>query len=140
MENVHPLFAPLPSSKHLLQIISKHDHTTSHHLPLPAYLLLSSILKKSVGNLLHCIPLVHQLYTAHGPHHRSFCSSQNSYFIFCSTAFHLSTNFTLIAFHLSTNFTLRMALTIDLSGLLKIATLFSFKHQIFLPYNIADLT
>ena len=39
----HPLHVPLLSSKHFLQVISKHDHTTSHHSPLPAYLLLPSI-------------------------------------------------------------------------------------------------
>ena len=40
----HPLFVPLPLSKHLPQVISKHNHTTSYHLPLPAYLLFPSIL------------------------------------------------------------------------------------------------
>ena len=37
----HPLHVPLPSSRHLPQVVSKHDHTTSHHSPLPTYLLLS---------------------------------------------------------------------------------------------------
>ena len=32
-----------------------------------------------------CIPFVHQLYTVRRPHHRSFCSSQNSYLIFSQT-------------------------------------------------------
>ena len=39
----HSLHAPLPSSKHLLWVLSKHDHNPSHHLPLPAYPLLPSI-------------------------------------------------------------------------------------------------
>ena len=39
----HPFHVPLPSSKHLPQVISKHDHITSHHTSLPAYLLLPSI-------------------------------------------------------------------------------------------------
>ena len=34
---------------------------------------------------LPCTPLFHQLYTAHCSHHRSLCSSQNSYFIFSQT-------------------------------------------------------
>ena len=75
----HPLHVPLPLSKHLPQVVSKHDHTTSHHSLLPAYLLLPSI--PTCHHLL-CISLVDQLYTAHLPYHRSFCSSQNSYFIF----------------------------------------------------------
>ena len=29
----HPLHVPLPSSKHLPEVVSKHDHTTSHYLP-----------------------------------------------------------------------------------------------------------
>ena len=39
----HLLHVPLPLSKHLRQVVSKHDHITSHYLPLPVYLLLSSI-------------------------------------------------------------------------------------------------
>ena len=78
----HPLHVPLPLSKHLPQVVSKHDHTTSHHSLLPAYLLLPSI--PTCHHLL-CISLVHQLYTTHLPYHRSFCSSQNSYFIFSQT-------------------------------------------------------
>ena len=34
---------------------------------------------------LHCIPLVHQLYTSHIPHHRFYWSLKNSYFIFSQT-------------------------------------------------------
>ena len=40
---LHPLHVLLSSSKHLFQVVSKHDHTTSHHSPLPVYLLLPSI-------------------------------------------------------------------------------------------------
>ena len=43
-------------------------------------------------------------------------------------------------FLLSTNSILHITLTIDLSALLKRANLFSLKHHILLPYNIADLT
>ena len=39
-------------------------------------------------------------------------------------------------FLLSTNFTLHIVLTIDLSALLKIATLFFLKHHVLLPYLI----
>ena len=72
----HPLHVPLSSSKHLPQVIIKHDHTTSHHLPFPAYLLLFSI-PTCASALLYssCPPNFH-------PRNRSFCFSQNSYFIF----------------------------------------------------------
>ena len=42
-------------------------------------------------------------------------------------------------FLLSTNFTPHIALTIALSALFEIATLFFLKKQVLLPYNIADL-
>ena len=47
--------------------------------------LICCFLQSQHVHQLHCIPLVHQLYTAHRPHHKSFCSSQNSYFIFSQT-------------------------------------------------------
>ena len=55
--------------------------------------LICCFLQSQHVHQLHCIPLVHQLYTAHCPQHRSFCSSQT--------------------------------------------TLFSLKHHVSLPYNIA---
>ena len=59
-----------PSSKHLPQVVSKHDHTTSHHLLLPAYLLLPSIPTcPSAPLYFSCLPTLHCTY------HRSFCSS-----------------------------------------------------------------
>ena len=39
----HPLYVALPSFKYLPQVVSNHHHTTSHHSPLPAYLLLPLI-------------------------------------------------------------------------------------------------
>ena len=57
----YPLHVSSPSSKHLPQVVSKHDHTTSHHLSLPIYLLLFQ--SQHVHQLL-CIPCP-QLYTAH---------------------------------------------------------------------------
>ena len=45
----------------------------------------------------------------------------------------------LLCIPLSTNFIPHIALTIDLSALLKIATSFSLKHHVSLPCNIADL-
>ena len=39
----HALHGPSPSLKQLPRFVLKHDHTPSHHLPLPAYLVLSSI-------------------------------------------------------------------------------------------------
>ena len=80
--------------KNIPQVISKHDHTISHHLPLPVY----------------------------------------------AASFNPNMSISSNVFLLSTNFTPCIALTIDLSALLKIATLFSLKHHILLPYNIADLT
>ena len=71
----HSLHVPIPSSKHLPQVVPKHDHTTSHHWPLPAYLLFPSIPTCPSAPL---YPLIHQLYTAHNPHQKSFCSSQNN--------------------------------------------------------------
>ena len=55
----YPLHVPLPSSKYLLQVVSKHDHTTLHHSRLPAHLVLPSI---PTFHQLPCITLVHQLY------------------------------------------------------------------------------
>ena len=79
----HPLHLPLPSSKCLSQVISKYDHTTSHCLPLPVYVLLPSIPTCSSAPLYSsCIPTLHHTC----PHHRSFCSSQNSHFIFSQTS------------------------------------------------------
>ena len=68
----HPLYVPLPSSKHLPQVISKHDHTTSDHSPLPAYVLFPSIPTCPSAPLYSSCP---PTYTTHCPHHRSFCSS-----------------------------------------------------------------
>ena len=54
-----PFHVPLSLSKHL-QVISKHDHTTSHHLPLPAYLLLSSFTTCPSAPLnSSCLPTLH---------------------------------------------------------------------------------
>ena len=47
--------------------------------------LICSFLQSQHVHQLHCIFLV-QLYTEHHPHHGSFCSSQNSYFIFSQTS------------------------------------------------------
>ena len=68
----HPLYVPLPSSKHLPQVISEHDHTTSDHSPLPAYLLFPSIPTCPSAPLYSSCP---PTYTTHCPHHRFFCSS-----------------------------------------------------------------
>ena len=80
-------------TKHLLQVVSKHEHTNSHYLPLPAYLLLPST---QHVHQLHGISLVHQLYIAHCSNHRSFCSSQNSYFIFSQTTHFFSTVYNIV--------------------------------------------
>ena len=53
---------------------------TIHHCQL-----IHCFLQTQHVHQLLCIPLFYQLYTAHRPYHRSFCSSQNSYFIFCQT-------------------------------------------------------
>ena len=92
----HLLHVPFPLSKHLPQVVSKHDHTTSHHLPLPAYLLLFSI---------------------------PMCPSAPLYSS-CPPTLHCR---------------LCVAFTIDLFALFKIVTSFFKKHQVFLPYNIANL-
>ena len=64
----HPLYVPLPSSKHFRPIVVKHNHTTSHHLP---YLLHPSIPTfPSAPRHSSCPPT-----TAHHLHHRSFYSS-----------------------------------------------------------------
>ena len=73
----HPLNVPLASSKHLPQVVLKHNNTTSYHLPLPACRLLSSIPICPSAFLSFSF---HQLYPTYHPHHRSFCSSQNSIF------------------------------------------------------------
>ena len=49
---------------------------------LTSFTLASLFLQSQHVHQLLCIPLVHQLYTAHYPHDRCFCSSQNSYFVF----------------------------------------------------------
>ena len=51
--------------------------------------LIFCFLQSQHINQLNFIPLVHQLYTGHHFHHRSFCSSQSSHFIFLlNTIFH----------------------------------------------------
>ena len=47
--------------------------------------LISCFLQYQHVHQLLCIPLVHQLYTAHRFHHRSISSSQNNCFIFSHT-------------------------------------------------------
>ena len=47
--------------------------------------LICCFLQSQHAHQLLCILLVHQLYTVHRPYHRSFYSSQNSYFIFSQT-------------------------------------------------------
>ena len=64
------------------QVVSKHDHTISHHSPFPAYLLLPSIPTCPLASLYSsCSPTIHTYCS----HHRSFCFSQKSYFIFSQT-------------------------------------------------------
>ena len=75
----HLLHVPLPSSKRLPYVISNCDHTS--HTIHPCKLICCFLQSQHVHQLL-CIPLFQQLYITHHPHHRSFCSSQNSYFIF----------------------------------------------------------
>ena len=77
----HPLHVPLPLSKHLPQVVLKHNHITSYYSPLSAYLLLPSIATCSLGRLYFSC----QLYTTRRPYHGSFCPFQNSYFIFSQT-------------------------------------------------------
>ena len=79
----HSLHVPLPSSKHLPQVVSKHDQPP--HTICPCQLICCFLQSQHVHQL-HCIPLVRKFYTAHRSHHRSFCSSQNSYFIFFQTS------------------------------------------------------
>ena len=79
----HPFHVPLSSSKHLPQFISNHDHNTSYYF-CPYQLICCFLQSQHVHQLL-CISLVHQLHTIHHPHHRSFCSSQNTNFIFSQT-------------------------------------------------------
>ena len=74
----HPFYVAWLSSKHFHQFISKHEHTP--HTICPCQLICCFLQSQHVHQL-HCIPFVHQLYTAHCPHSRFFCSSQNSYFI-----------------------------------------------------------
>ena len=50
---------PLPLSKHLPQVLLKHNHTTLHYLPLPAYLLLPSIPTCLSAPLYSCPPALH---------------------------------------------------------------------------------
>ena len=54
------------------------------HIICPCQLICCFFQSQHVHQL-HCIPHVHQLYTAHCLHHRSFCTFQNSYFIFSKT-------------------------------------------------------
>ena len=51
------------------------------HTICPCQLIYCFLLSQQ----LHCIPLVHPLYTAHRPYHRSFCSSQSGYIFFSQT-------------------------------------------------------
>ena len=75
----HPLHVSLPSSEHIPQVILKHVNQPYHLTPFCCFLLYQHV------HQLLCIPFVHQLYTAHHPHHRAFCSSQNTYFTFSQT-------------------------------------------------------
>ena len=52
----HPLHVPLSLSKHLHQVVSKHDHITSPHSPFPAYLLVPPILTCLSTPLYSCFP------------------------------------------------------------------------------------
>ena len=61
----HPLYVPLPSSKHLPLVVSKHDHTTSCHF----FHFTCCFLQSQHVHQLLFISLVHQLYTAHCPHY-----------------------------------------------------------------------
>ena len=63
---------------------SSPNMTIPPHIILPFQLICCFLQTQYVHQLL-CISLVHQLYTKYRPHHRFFCSSQNSYFIFSQT-------------------------------------------------------
>ena len=63
---------------------SSQNMTILPHTIRPCQLICFFLLSQHVHQLL-CIPLVHQLHTTHRPYHRSFCSSQNSFFIFSQT-------------------------------------------------------
>ena len=63
---------------------SSQNMTIPPHTIRPCQLICCFFQSPRVHQL-HCIPLVHQLYTAHRPHHRSFCTSQNSCNIFSQT-------------------------------------------------------
>ena len=58
--------------------------TIPPHTVRPCQLICCFLQSQHVHQVL-CIPLVHQLHTAHRPHHISFWASQNSYFIFSQT-------------------------------------------------------
>ena len=60
---------------------SSQNMTIPPHTICPCQ-LICCFLQSQHSHHLHCIPLIRQLYTTHRPYHRSFCSSQNSYFIF----------------------------------------------------------
>ena len=78
-----PLYVPLFSSKHFFR--SSRYMTVSPNTIRPC-LFICCFLQSQHFHQLLCIPLVHQLYTTHRPHHRAFCSSRNSYFIFSQTS------------------------------------------------------
>ena len=84
----YPLHLLLPSSKHFLRL-SQNMIIPPHNI-CPCQLICCFLQSQHVHQLL-CIPLVHQLHTVYHPHHRSFCSFQNSYFIFSQTPCFAST-------------------------------------------------
>ena len=73
---------PLPLSKHLPQVVLK--MIIPPHTICLCQLICCFLQSQHVHKIL-CILLVYQLYIAHRHHHRSFCSSQNNYFIFSQT-------------------------------------------------------
>ena len=78
----HPLHVSLLHQNIFLR--SSQIMTIPPHTICPCQFICCFFQSQHVHQL-HCIPLVHQLYTAHCPRHKSFCSSQNSYFIFSQT-------------------------------------------------------
>ena len=132
--------------------------TTSAILPTPSptYIDLPHLLSQTNSSyvsfdLFSPFHLLLALFTfsIHCFHQNIFLrSSQNmaiphhtfALFSLSAASFNCNMSISPTVFLLSTNFTVHISLNIDFLGLLKIATLFSLKHHISLPCNIADLT